>query len=91
MNFELWKSKEQEAQKRIDSRQGGTSILIEVAAQHPLREGKFPNKEFENRLNEALALYNASDGHVDIYVPGSLHMYNGVSDVVSLSEAGQHT
>ncbi len=66
-------------------------ILIEVAAQHPLKKRIMPNKEFEARLNKAIELYNQYDNEgkeVMIYVPGSRHKFNGIADEISLSEAG---
>ncbi len=62
-------------------------VLIEVAAQHPLRDGKTPDTAFRMRLDRAAALYRelcAAGKTCSIYVPGSLH--NG--DSVSLSSAG---
>lgn len=67
-------------------------VLIEVAAQHPLKNRRVPNKEFEARLNRAIELYNkyTADGEeVSVYVPGSRHTFNGVADEVSLSDAGK--
>lgn len=60
-----------------------TGCLIEVAAQHPLVYGMYPNEEFKKRLELALELYRNNTA-VKLYVPGSLH----VGDNVTLSEAG---
>lgn len=60
--------------------------LIEVAAQHPLADGK-PGAEFQARLDFACELYHslcASGKKAHIYVPGSVHY----PDSCSLSEAG---
>lgn len=45
-------------------------VLIEVAAQHSLREGKFPGEEYTKRLDIA---YELMSEDVYIYLPGSLH------------------
>ena len=50
-------------------------VLIEVAAQHPLINGK-PGEEFEHRLKKGIQIYNAEKekgNNPIIYVPGSLH------------------
>lgn len=68
-----------------------SGVLIEVAAQHPLKKLKEPNKEFEARLNKAIELYHKYvelEYEVMIYVPGSRHQFDGIADKVSLSEAG---
>lgn len=67
-------------------------ILIEVAAQHPLMPDGSPGMEFKARLNAAINLYHqlTSEGKkVRIYVPGSIHSFNGRSDSISLSQAGK--
>lgn len=68
-----------------------SDVLIEVAAQHPLMKDGTPGNEFMKRLDCAMELYHklVSDGNnVRIYVPGSLHQYNGHADSLSLSAAG---
>lgn len=68
-------------------------MLIEVAAQHPLVCGEYPNEEFEKRLLLAIDLYKeevAKGKSVHIYVPGSIHMDNNTIDKISLSEAGKN-
>ena len=57
-------------------------VLIEVAAQHPLKEGKFPGEEYAKRLDIACELI---DEDTYIYLPGSLH----IPDEMPLSEAGK--
>ncbi|MCQ2417935.1 MAG: hypothetical protein MJ071_09040 [Oscillospiraceae bacterium] len=62
--------------------------LIEVAAQHPLQDGK-PGLEFRFRLDYAYELYQQlvqrkDAERVHIYIPGSLHG----SDACALSDAG---
>lgn len=66
-------------------------VLIEVAAQHPLLPDGTPGIEFQKRLDYAVELWGklSSDGtNVKIYVPGSLHLYQGQADPVALSCAG---
>lgn len=57
-------------------------ILVEVAAQHPLKESKFPGEEYAKRLDIA---YELMSEDVYIYLPGSLH----IPDEIPLSEAGK--
>lgn len=89
--YETWKQKYRLAQENMANRVGD-GVLIEVAAQHPLVDGRFPNEEFEKRLLLALSLYkqlkSLASSRVRIYIPGSIHMENGQVDQVSLSEAG---
>lgn len=83
MNIEQWKEKEIEAKFKTQGRKNlYKKILIEVAAQHPLREGKFPGEEYAKRLDIACELMGED---VYIYLPGSLH----IPDKISLSEAGK--
>lgn len=83
MNVDQWKEKEIEAKYKSKGRKNlYKKILIEVAAQHPLREGKFPGEEYAKRLDIACELISED---VYIYLPGSLH----VPDEISLSEAGK--
>lgn len=66
-------------------------LLIEVAAQHPLIDGVYPNPEFSVRLDAAIKRYELERENretVKIYVPGSRHMQNGIADRISLSAAG---
>ncbi len=68
-------------------------VLIEVAAQHPLIDGEYPNEEFKKRLDLGIALFNeerAKGRYVEFYVPGSRHVYNGVADKIALSKAGKN-
>lgn len=89
---EYWAERYYAAQKFMAKREGlFDDVLIEVAAQHPLKNRTVPNKEFEARLNKAIELYNryTSEGRdVTIYVPGSRHQFDGIEDEVSLSTAG---
>lgn len=87
-----WIDKYNLAQKYMFDREKMVDgVLIEVAAQHPLKNRCLPNKEFQARLNKAIELYNkhiASGDDVMIYVPGSRHMFENIADDISLSEAG---
>lgn len=90
--FASWQLKYAIALKATQEASKRPGALIEAAAQHPLREGRYPNTEFAARLDAARALRQelVAEGMdpVKIYVPGSIHMSGGVSDKVSLSEAG---
>lgn len=90
-NYQIWMDKYNVAKKNMIKAKANNGILIEVAAQHPLIDGKYPNEEFKKRLDLAIQLYNKYKGNnktVKIYVPGSLHQNNGIADLISLSEAG---
>lgn len=90
--YTRWQELYKEAKDNMHSAKGNSGVLIEVAAQHPLIDGENPNEEFEKRLLLAIQLYNeykAKGEDVHLYVPGSIHMDNGVVDKVSLSEAGK--
>lgn len=83
-------AKECALQARTDSKRNG--VLIEVAAQHPLETDGTPGIEFARRLDMGYKLYGEyqeKNIRCKLYVPGSLHMYNGVEDKVPLSEAGR--
>lgn len=89
--FRAWQDKLHKAIENTNARLGLQGVLIEVAAQHPLTSGRYPNAEFAARLDAAKNLYceiQKKDEPVKIYVPGSLHKHNGVVDFLSLSEAG---
>jgi hypothetical protein len=90
--FARWQDKLANAKERTHARSDRRGALIEVAAQHPLRDGLYPNAEFAARLDSAIALYRRvseeEPGDVRIYVPGSVHMDNGIPDKISLSKAG---
>lgn len=83
MNVDQWKEKELEAKCNSKGRKNlYKKILVEVAAQHPLREGKFPGEEYAKRLDIACELMGED---VYIYLPGSLH----IPDEIPLGEAGK--
>jgi hypothetical protein len=86
-----WEEKYAKAIAFMESRQHIPATLIEVAAQHPLTDGIYPNEEFQKRLVLATELYaqeTKAGNRVEIYVPGSRHVFNGKPDKISLSEAG---
>lgn len=90
-NYAIWKEKYEYS--RINARECSArpGVLIEVAAQHPLLDGRRPNEEFEKRLLLGKELYDreqAKGRPVRIYVPGSPHRFEGVTDEISLSKAG---
>lgn len=67
-----------------------SKVLIEVAAQHPLDDGR-PGPEFKARLDRAIELTESGEfpkRECYFWVPGVKHVYNGVWDPCSLSEAG---
>lgn len=87
-----WEQKQKNAIITMKKRKRMHSVLIEVAAQHPLKDGCEPGEEFKKRLDVAIELFNSKrkDGiDVEIYVPGSRHLdFDGIPDDVSLSSAG---
>ena len=83
MNVDQWKEKEMEAKFKSKGRRNlYKKILVEVAAQNPLKEGKFPGEEYAKRLDIACELI---DEDTYIYLPGSLH----IPDEMPLSEDGK--
>ena len=89
--FAHWTKLLHAAQERMTQADISDGLLIEVAAQHPLVEGMYPNAEFSARLDAAADRYRLEcmNGYtVKIYVPGSRHMCNGIPDNISLSQAG---
>lgn len=88
---DYWEKKYTTAKLFMKSRYSNPSLLIEIAAQHPLVDGEKPNEEFLERLHLGKMLYDREKKKgikVEIYVPGSLHVYKGRADKMSLSEAG---
>src|SRR5271163_2833670 len=86
-----WERKLAAARAAVEARQSVRKDLIEVAAQHPLVDGVAPGEEFVARLRLGLELYHRfrdAGAEVQIYVPGSRLMDNGVEDEISLSDAG---
>ena len=75
------------AQENMQLHQGYPRELIEIAAQHPLSNGKEPDTVFKARLDEGIRLYEKlkqSGKSPVIYVPGDIH----IPDQYSLSKAG---
>lgn len=86
-----WTAKLAAARDAVRARQSVAADLIEVAAQHPLIDGIYPDPEFTTRLQRGAELYHASLGAgraAEIYVPGSRFMDSGIEDKVTLSTAG---
>ena len=55
MNVDQWKEKEMEAKCKSKGRKNlYKKILVEVAAQHPLKEGKFPGEEYAKKVRYSL-------------------------------------
>ena len=89
----LWLDKYEKALSAMEkAKQSGRGILIEVAAQHPLKDGRYPNEEFQARLDLGVKLYKelAETEDVKLYVPGSRHQKDGKADLISLAEAGKN-
>jgi hypothetical protein len=87
-----WRAKYARAHAFMQGRAEKPGTLIEIAAQHPLVDGLHPNDEFRARLNRGKELYDRYRGtgdRVEIYVPGSRHVFHGQPDRISLSEAGR--
>ena len=85
----LWEERYQEAERQMNQQRVRYTekILIEIAAQHPLKDGRFPDTAFAERLETGIELYERLTNQgkaVHIYVPGSIH----IPDTVSLSSAG---
>lgn len=90
--YDAWMEKYQAAGENMRRARDRRGVLIEVAAQHPLVDGLYPNEEFRRRLLAGAELYRtltAEGEEAYIYVPGSLHMDGGKADRRSLSEAGK--
>lgn len=91
-DYLYWERKYKIALEFMRSRQNSLGSLIEIAAQHPLTDGVVPNEEFEKRLLFGKTIYEkerAQGQPVQIYIPGSVHVHNGIKDKISLSEAGR--
>ena len=89
--MEYWHEKQSLAQLTMESRRGCNDILIECASK-VLEDGLHPDFEFRARLNRTIELYHKlrqENEVVHIYVPGSLHKENGISDQCTLSTAGR--
>ena len=88
--FKRWQDKLHTAIGNMNDVASNESVLIEVAAQHPLIDGTTPNSEFAARLDESIELLNKIGSNAHIYVPGSRHSYNGIDDKISLSYEVKH-
>ena len=88
---EYWYEKQRQAQQTMEDRREYNGILIECASK-VLEDGLHPDFEFRARLNRTIELYHKlrqENEVVHIYVPGSLHKENGISDLCTLSTAGR--
>ena len=88
---EYWCEKQRQAQQTMEGRRGCNGILIECASK-VLEDGLHPDLEFRARLDRTIELYPElcqENEVVHIYVPGSLHKENGISDQCTLSTAGR--
>ena len=88
---EYWYEKQRLAQQAMEGHRECNGILIECASK-VLEDGLHPDFEFRARLNRTIELYHKlcqENEVVHIYVPGSLHKENGVSDQCTLSTAGR--
>lgn len=88
---EYWYEKQRLAQQAMEGHRECNGILIECASK-VLEDGLHPDSEFRARLNRTIELYHKlcqENEVVHIYVPGSLHKENGVSDQCTLSTAGR--
>lgn len=88
---EYWYEKQRLAQQTMEGRRGCNGILIECASK-VLEDGLHPDFEFCARLDRTIELYHKlcqENEVVHIYVPGSLHKENGISDQCTLSTAGR--
>lgn len=86
--LEYWGILYEKAKETMEDCDEDSPALIEVAAQHPLKKNGAPGEEFRLRLDEAIRLYNEFEEGARIYVPGSLHLYKGKPDPISLCESG---
>ena len=88
---EYWYEKQRVARQTMEGRRGCNGILIECASK-VLEDGLHPDFEFRARLDRTIELYHGlcqENEVVHIYVPGSLHKENGISDQCTLSTAGR--
>lgn len=81
---------EQLAHERRENPEANRVLLV-IAAQHPLINGREPNEEFKARLLAGAERAKELAAHgifVEIYIPGSRHMDNGLVDDIALADAG---
>jgi hypothetical protein len=87
-----WETKLATAKTFMQKRSGQyNTVLIEVAAQHPLKNGTMPDEEFSARLLQAKQLYQLHTNagkKVEVYIPGSRHKEGSHIDAITLSQAG---
>lgn len=89
----LWLDKYDKAlYHMMNFRQSGVGMLMEIAAQHPLKDRLYLAEELQARLDLGIKLYKefSLSENVKFYIPGLKHQENGNVDFVSLSEAGKN-
>lgn len=76
----------------MNFRQSGVGMLMEIAAEHSLKDRLYPAEELQARLGLGIKLYKefSLSENVKFYIPGLKHQENGNVDFVSLSEAGKN-
>lgn len=88
---EYWLEKQRVAKENMQRRRKYEAVLIECASK-VLVDGYEPDLEFSARLNRTIELYQSlkrDNSTVRIYIPGSLHSTNGITDQCTLSTAGK--
>ena len=86
-----WCEKQELARQRMVECNDNPAILIECASK-VLVDGLYPDFEFCARLDRSVELYKElkhDNNCVHIYVPGSLHNTEGITDQCTLSLAGK--
>lgn len=86
-----WLDKQEQARKTMSVRKDCSAVLIECASKM-LEDGLHPDFEFRARLDRTIELYHQLsrvNAEVHIYVPGSLHKENGITDKCTLSTASR--
>lgn len=96
-NLGYWRNKEIVIKNKSRINSDSKKVLIEIAAQHPLKDGKEPGVEFESRLLRAIELYKKEiekGNEVVFYIPGSRHYITNkvgekIQDLIPLAESGK--
>lgn len=96
-NLNYWLNKQEIIKNNKSINKDEKKVLIEIAAQHPLKNGREPGIEFKSRLLKAINIFikEVEKGNeVIFYIPGSIHCItnqNGekVQDLISLADAGK--
>ena len=95
-NLKYWKDKQSQIKEHKNDKKTN-KVLIEIGAQHPLKDGKEPGAEFEARLLRAIELYKEEverGNEVIFYIPGSRHYITKdgekIEDLIPLADAGRN-